>query len=81
MILTVTPNPCVDKTVFIDGLKAGTFIHANDCSCVPGGKGNNVARAVKTMGRAAKATISSSGIVFVPKVSILTEVGSATPMA
>jgi tagatose 6-phosphate kinase len=51
VILTVTPNPCVDKTVFIDELKAGTFMRSRKFTCVPGGKGNNVARAVHVLGR------------------------------
>lgn len=53
MILTVTPNPCVDKTVFIDRLEPGAFMRSQRCTCIPGGKGNNVARAVKAMGRKA----------------------------
>ena len=61
MILTVTPNPCVDKTVFIDDLKVGTFIRSNKCTCVPGGKGNNCARAVKILGRVSKAMVIVGG--------------------
>lgn len=55
MILTVTPNPCVDKTVFIDTLTVGTFMRSDKCTCIPGGKGTNVSRAVKALGRATKA--------------------------
>ncbi len=61
MILTVTPNPCVDKTVFIDELKVGAFIRAPRYSCVPGGKGNNVARAVHTLGRPVKSLVVVGG--------------------
>jgi len=61
MILTVTPNPCVDKTVFIDDLKVGTFIRSTKCTCVPGGKGNNCARAVKILGRVSKAMVIVGG--------------------
>ncbi len=61
VILAVTPNPCVDKTVFIDTIEVGTFMRASRFSCVPGGKGNNVARAVHTMGRAAKAFMVVGG--------------------
>ena len=50
MILTVTPNPCVDKTVFIDALKPGTKIRSQRFACVAGGKGSNVSRAVKALG-------------------------------
>jgi 1-phosphofructokinase family hexose kinase len=53
MILTVTPNPCVDKTVFVESVALGTKVRGRKCSCVTGGKGNNTARAVKAMGREA----------------------------
>ena len=46
MILTVTPNPCVDKTVFIDDLKVGTFIRSRKSTSIPGGKGTNVSREI-----------------------------------
>jgi len=61
MILTVTPNPCVDKTVFVDELKVGTFMRSPKCTCVPGGKGNNVARAVNALGRPTKAMVLAGG--------------------
>lgn len=51
MILTVTPNPCVDKTLFIDALRPGEKIRAPRCTSIAGGKGCNVSRAVKAMGR------------------------------
>lgn len=50
MILTFTPNPCVDKTVFIDTLTPGAKIRSQRCTCIPGGKGTNVSRAVKALG-------------------------------
>jgi len=61
MILTVTPNPCVDKTIFIDTLKVGTFIRSTKCTCIPGGKGTNVARAVNNLGRPSKAMVIVGG--------------------
>lgn len=57
MILTVTPNPCVDKSVFVDSIELGTFHRASRYSCVAGGKGCNVAKAVKTMGGDTRALI------------------------
>ena len=62
MILTVTPNPCVDKTVFIDTLTVGTFMRSGKCTCIPGGKGTNVSRAVKALGRRTRAWSSSGAI-------------------
>ena len=50
MILTFTPNPCVDKTVFVDELALGSKIRSQRCTCIPGGKGINVARAAKALG-------------------------------
>ncbi len=61
MILTVTPNPCVDKTVFIDELQVGTFMRASECTCIPGGKGCNVSRAVNALGCATKAMVVVGG--------------------
>lgn len=50
MILTVTPNPCVDKTIFIDTLEPGGRFRSDSYTCVAGGKGNNVTRAALAMG-------------------------------
>ncbi len=61
VILTVTPNPCVDKTVFIDELKVGTFMRSSRYSCVPGGKGTNVARAVHALGRPVRPLVVVGG--------------------
>jgi 1-phosphofructokinase family hexose kinase len=61
MIFTVTPNPCVDKTVFIDTLKVGTFMRSQRCTCIPGGKGTNVSRAVKALGRKTRAMVVVGG--------------------
>jgi len=61
MILTVTPNPCVDKTVFIDELRVGSFMRSPRCTCIPGGKGTNVSRAVKNLGRDTRALVIVGG--------------------
>ena len=50
MILTLTPNPCVDKTVFIESYQPGDRVRAQRYACVAGGKGNNVSRAVQSLG-------------------------------
>ena len=55
MILTVTPNPCVDKTVFVEELAIGEIIRSQRTTCVPGGKGCNVSRAVHALGRPTRA--------------------------
>jgi len=61
VILTVTPNPCVDKTVYVEALEVGTFMQSRRCTFVAGGKGNNVARAVRALGRPAKALVVVGG--------------------
>ena len=61
MILTVTPNPCVDKTVFIEELRVGAFMRCPRYACIPGGKGTNVSRAVKNLGRQTRALVLVGG--------------------
>lgn len=61
MILTVTPNPCVDKTLFVDELRVGAFMRSPRCTCIPGGKGTNVSRAVKNLGRDTRALVVVGG--------------------
>jgi len=61
MILTLTLNPCVDKTIFLDEITLGGKMRAPRCECVAGGKGVNVARAVKTMGRPSTAMVVVGG--------------------
>ncbi|MCH8150567.1 MAG: hypothetical protein IH987_21760, partial [Planctomycetes bacterium] len=72
MILTVTPFPCVDKTVYIDRLEAGRFMRSERYVCVAGGKGVNASRAVKALGRSTRAFVvvgSHSGEHVVEMIS------------
>lgn len=46
MILTVTPNPSLDRTYELPGLTRGTVLRATADRVDPGGKGVNVSRAV-----------------------------------
>ncbi|MFA7691934.1 MAG: 1-phosphofructokinase family hexose kinase [Candidatus Hydrogenedentales bacterium] len=61
MILTVTPNPCIDKTLFVEELRIGEKIRAPRYSCITGGKGCNVSRALKVMGGDTKAMLLVGG--------------------
>jgi len=61
MILTVTPNPCVDKTVYIEHLEPGGRYRAERCGSIAGGKGTNVSRAVRAMGRETRALLLVGG--------------------
>ncbi len=61
MVLCVTPNSCVDKTLFVETLEPGRKTVASRWSAVPGGKGNNVARAVKALGGRSAAMVLVGG--------------------
>lgn len=61
MILTVTPNPCVDKTLFTGPITLGAKIRAPRWTCIAGGKGCNVSRAVKAMGGGTSAMVMTGG--------------------
>lgn len=50
MILTVTPNPSLDRTYELPGLVRGTVLRAAADRVDPGGKGVNVSRAVAAAG-------------------------------
>ena len=50
MILCITPNPAIDRTLLLSGLVPGHVHRAEDVIVAAGGKGLNVARAVRTLG-------------------------------
>ncbi len=56
MILTVTLNPALDRTMTVPNFQAGFRHRATETVILPGGKGINVARAVKALGRPVIAT-------------------------
>ena len=56
MILTVTLNPALDRTMTVPNFQAGMRHRATETVILPGGKGINVARAVKALGRPVIAT-------------------------
>ncbi len=51
MILCVTLNPCLDKTLTVPPWKSGDSVRGLSVREVVGGKGNNVARALSRLGR------------------------------
>ena len=55
MIVTVTPNPSIDRTLRIPPLARGQVIRAVSATAEAGGKGINVARALAAHGQAAVA--------------------------
>ncbi len=54
MILCVTLNPCLDKTLTVPSWKPGDNVRGLAMREVVGGKGNNVARALMRLGRPAR---------------------------
>ncbi|MGH7490933.1 MAG: 1-phosphofructokinase family hexose kinase [bacterium] len=56
MILTVTPNPMLDKILWLDELRFGATHRAQRMGMIAGGKGINVARALTGLGENTLAT-------------------------
>lgn len=61
MIVTLTANPSVDRTVEVPRLRRGTVIRARASRIDAGGKGVNVARALAAHGQKATAVLPSGG--------------------
>ena len=56
MIITVTPNAAVDKTLTVPNFRTGFRHRASESLTLPGGKGVNIARALKELGEPVVAT-------------------------
>lgn len=50
MILCVNPNAAIDKTIVVDSLRLGEIQRPQSVKSLPGGKGCNVARALRQFG-------------------------------
>ena len=50
MIVTVTPNPSIDRTLNVPAVRRGEVIRVREASSEAGGKGINVSRALAQMG-------------------------------
>ncbi|WP_328427066.1 1-phosphofructokinase [Streptomyces sp. NBC_00443] len=61
MILTVTPNPSLDRTYEVPSLDRGEVIRATGERMDPGGKGVNVSRAVTAAGQRTVAVLPLGG--------------------
>ncbi|WP_128375215.1 1-phosphofructokinase [Streptomyces cavernae] len=61
MILTVTPNPSLDRTYEVPSLDRGELIRATGERMDPGGKGVNVSRAVAAAGQRTLAVLPLGG--------------------
>jgi 1-phosphofructokinase len=61
MIVTVTPNPSLDRTYEVPSLDRGEVVRATGERVDPGGKGVNVSRAVAAAGRRTVAVLPLGG--------------------
>ncbi|MFF4320947.1 1-phosphofructokinase [Streptomyces sp. NPDC001568] len=61
MIVTVTPNPSLDRTYEVPSLERGTVLRATGDRVDPGGKGVNVSRAVAAAGVPTTAVLPLGG--------------------
>jgi 1-phosphofructokinase len=60
VIVTVTPNPSIDRTLTVPTVRRGEVVRASTVADEAGGKGINVARALVDMNRAAIAVVPAS---------------------
>jgi 1-phosphofructokinase len=61
MIVTLTANPSVDRTIEVDALVRGAVLRARASRVDPGGKGVNVSRALAANGRKTCAVLPAGG--------------------
>ena len=73
MIITVTLNAAIDKTLEVPNFRLGRRHRSVEQTTMPGGKGVNVARAIKRLGRPVVATGFAGGPTGTRVVELLTE--------
>jgi 1-phosphofructokinase len=61
MIVTVTANPSLDRTIEVDRLRRGEVQRARASRVDPGGKGVNVSRALVAHGLPTRAVLATGG--------------------
>jgi 1-phosphofructokinase len=61
MIVTVTPNPSLDRTLEVDELRRGEVVRAHAVRTDAGGKGVNVSRALVANGHPSRAVLPLGG--------------------
>jgi 1-phosphofructokinase len=75
VIVTVTPNPSVDRTLFVDALQLGKIMRSSRSWSEPSGKGVNVALALRAHGRQALAVLPVGGPAGAHLVEMLNRAG------
>lgn len=82
MIVTVSPNPSLDRTLYIEALDRGTIIRANDNALLdPSGKGVNVSRVLHAQGVDTIAVLPVGGVNGDSLVSLLDVRHRVVPIA
>ncbi|THV33548.1 1-phosphofructokinase family hexose kinase [Glycomyces buryatensis] len=71
MIVTVTANPSLDRTIEVDRLRRGEVQRAQNARVDAGGKGVNVSRALVANGRATRAVLSAGGHAGIELIALL----------
>lgn len=74
-VVTLTPNPSLDRTFVLDQLSRGAVLRASSTSLVPSGKGVNVSRVVAANGRSTVAVLPVGGHDGAELVEALTAEG------
>ncbi|WP_129338791.1 1-phosphofructokinase [Cellulomonas endophytica] len=75
MIVTLTPNPSLDRALDVETLELGEVNRAVAAHVDPGGKGINVSRALVAQGVASTAVLPTGGADGAHLVALLAEVG------
>lgn len=75
MIVTLTPNPSIDRAISIDALKRGEVLRATSSHSDAGGKGVNVSRALSAHGAQTLAILPVGGLEGQVLSSLLNEAG------
>src|SRR5437762_14205169 len=73
MIVTVTLNTAIDKTLSVPNFRLGRRHRSVEQTTMPGGKGVNVARVIKRLGQPVVATGFAGGPTGTRIVELLTE--------
>ncbi|PWJ25299.1 1-phosphofructokinase/6-phosphofructokinase 2 [Branchiibius hedensis] len=77
MIVTVTPNPSVDRTITVPAVRVGEVNRALSSRIDPGGKGINVTRALTSLGSPSLAVLPTGGPEGQLMTQLLTRAGVA----
>lgn len=75
MIVTLTPNPSLDRTIEIDELRSGEVQRALSSRVEAGGKGVNVSRCLASHGASTVAVVPAGGSVGVQLAELLAPSG------